>query len=102
MMMEAEGPIDALIHLGDGYHDLADLGVPLPPVYQVAGNCDLFRSDTRMTVTLAGARLLLTHGHYQNVKQGRDQLPAGGPACLCAGPDALPAAAQVQVYAIPV
>ena len=74
MMMEAEGPMDALIHLGDGYHDLADLGVPLPPVYQVAGNCDFFRSDTRMTVTLAGARLLLTHGHYQNVKQGREQL----------------------------
>ena len=74
MMMEAEGPIDALIHLGDGYHDLSDLDVPLPPVYQVAGNCDLFRSDTRMTVTLAGIRLLLTHGHYQNVKQGRDQL----------------------------
>lgn len=74
MMMEAEGPLDAIIHLGDGYHDLSDLGVPLPPLYQVAGNCDFFRSDTRMTVELSGARLLLTHGHYQNVKQNRDQL----------------------------
>ena len=74
MMMEADGPLDALIHLGDGYHDLSDLGVPLPPLYQVAGNCDFFRSDTQMTVALSGARLLLTHGHYQNVKQGRDQL----------------------------
>ena len=61
MMMEAEGPLDAIIHLGDGYHDLSDLDVPLPPLYQVAGNCDFFRSDTRMTVELSGARLLLTH-----------------------------------------
>ena len=74
MAMEAEGPIDALIHLGDGYHDLTDLGVMLPPIYQVAGNCDLGRSDTRMLIELSNARLLLTHGHYQHVKQERDTL----------------------------
>ena len=74
MMMEADGPLDAIIHLGDGYHDLSDLGVPLPPVYQVAGNCDFFRSDTRLTVNFSQTLLLLTHGHLQHVKQGRDQL----------------------------
>lgn len=74
MAMEAEGPVDALIHLGDGYHDLADLGVMLPPLYQVAGNCDLGRSDTRMLMELSNARLLLTHGHYQQVKQNTDAL----------------------------
>ena len=74
MAMEASGPLDALIHLGDGYHDLRDLGVPLPPVYQVAGNCDFFRSDTLDVVSLAGARLLLTHGHHQRVKQDLDGL----------------------------
>ena len=71
---EQGGPIDAILHLGDGYYDLHDLSVPLPPVYQVAGNCDHFRSDTIDYVTLSGARILLTHGHYQHVKDGTDDL----------------------------
>ena len=74
MAMEADGPVNALIHLGDGYYDLEDLGVHLPPVYQVAGNCDLGRSETRALIALSNARLLLTHGHYQHVKQERDTL----------------------------
>ena len=71
---EQAGPIDAIIHLGDGYYDLRDLEVALPPVYQVAGNCDLFRSDTLDFVTLSNAKLLLTHGHYQHVREGTDDL----------------------------
>ena len=71
---EQAGPIDAIIHLGDGYYDLRDLEVDLPPVYQVAGNCDLFRSDTLDFVTLSNARILLTHGHYQHVREGTDDL----------------------------
>lgn len=71
---EQAGPIDAIIHLGDGYYDLRDLEVDLPPVYQVAGNCDLFRSDTLDFVTLSNARILLTHGHYQHVREGADDL----------------------------
>ena len=74
MAMEADGPVNALIHLGDGYYDLEDLGVSLPPVYQVAGNCDLGRNETRALIALSNARLLLTHGHYQHVKQERDTL----------------------------
>ncbi len=74
MVMEQGGPIDALIHLGDGYYDLQDLNVPLPPVYQVAGNCDRFLSDALNIVTLSHARLLLTHGHYQHVREGTDDL----------------------------
>lgn len=74
MRMEADGPLDALLHLGDGYDDLASLGIPLPPVYQVAGNCDHFRTDTLNLITLSGARLMLTHGHNQHVKQGTDEL----------------------------
>jgi len=69
MAMEQSKKIDALIHLGDGYYDLRDLGVDLP-VYQVAGNCDLFCSDTLNVVDLSGARLVLTHGYYQHVKDG--------------------------------
>ncbi|MBR1583907.1 MAG: YfcE family phosphodiesterase [Clostridia bacterium] len=76
MVMEAEKkPLDALIHLGDGYYDLRDLQVDLP-VYQAAGNCDPFCSDTLNIVNLSGARLVLTHGHYQHVKEGLDDLLA--------------------------
>lgn len=73
-VMEQQGPLDALIHLGDGYWDLKDLGVPLPPVYQVAGNCDLGQRGTLDYVTLSGAKILLTHGHFQHVKEGTDDL----------------------------
>lgn len=73
---EQAGPIDAIIHLGDGYWDLRELNTDLPPVYQVAGNCDPFRSDTLDFVTLSGAKLLLTHGHYQHVREGTDDLLA--------------------------
>ena len=76
MVMEAGGPIDALIHLGDGYDDLRSLDVPLPPVYQVAGNCDFFRKDTLDTLLLSGARVLITHGHRQRVKEGLSDLMA--------------------------
>lgn len=73
MAMEAEKKVDALFHLGDGYYDLRDLGVDVP-VYQVAGNCDLFCSDTLNVVDLSNARFVLTHGHYQHVKDGLDDL----------------------------
>ena len=43
-------------------------------MYQVAGNCDSFRSDTLDFVTLSGAKILLTHGHYQHVREGTDDL----------------------------
>ncbi|MBQ9264733.1 MAG: YfcE family phosphodiesterase [Clostridia bacterium] len=75
MAMEAEQKIDAVLHLGDGYYDLRDLEVDLP-VHQVAGNCDLFCSDTLNIIELSNARLLLTHGHYQHVKTGLDDLIA--------------------------
>ena len=71
---EQGGPLDAIIHLGDGYWDLRELNYDLPPVYQVAGNCDHFRSDTLDFVTLSNAKILLTHGHYQHVREGTDDL----------------------------
>lgn len=73
MAMEAEKKIDVFFHLGDGYWDLRDLQADLP-VYQAAGNCDLFRSDTMSLVDLGGVRFLLTHGHQQRVKKGLDDL----------------------------
>ena len=73
MAMEADRKIDALFHLGDGYYDLRDLGVDIP-IYQVAGNCDLFCTDPLNVVDLSHARFVLTHGHYQHVKDGMDDL----------------------------
>ena len=70
MALEAGGPIDALIHLGDGFGDLRALKTDLPPVYQVAGNCDFVRDNTMEIVELSGARILLTHGHRLHVKEG--------------------------------
>lgn len=70
MAAEAEGPLDGVIHLGDGYSDLAEFSGELPPLYQVAGNCDMGRTDTQDVVELGGARLLLTHGHLFRVKLG--------------------------------
>ena len=70
MVMELGGPIDALIHLGDGYHDLSGLNLTCP-LYQVAGNCDFGRKLATMDIVLlSGARVLLTHGHRQYVNEG--------------------------------
>lgn len=74
MMLEAEGPLDAIIHLGDGDRDLYQLGVDLPPVYQVSGNCDFMPDCLLQEVHLGNARILLTHGHQQNVKTDRERL----------------------------
>lgn len=74
MKAEAEGPLDAILHLGDGYHDLTEFAGELPPVYQVAGNCDLFHQDTLGVYDFSGARIVITHGHLQHVKSGTDQL----------------------------
>ena len=75
MAAEAEGPLDAVIHLGDGYCDLDEFAQNgLPPRYQVAGNCDLGRDGQQEIITLSGARLLLTHGHRYQVRQGVESL----------------------------
>lgn len=74
MAMEAGGPLDAVIHLGDGYHDLDEYRAHLPAVYQVAGNCDWMQRDTEDLLVLSGARLLITHGHLYQVRQGTDSL----------------------------
>lgn len=74
MRLEEKGPLDALIHLGDGSRDLSRLDVPLPPIHQVAGNCDFFQSGTLAFPIFGGVKFLITHGHVQGVKQGLDGL----------------------------
>ena len=66
MAAEAEGPLDAVIHLGDGYCDLDEFAQNgLPPRYQVAGNCDLGRDGQQEIITLSGARPVSTQAITQ-------------------------------------
>ncbi len=70
---------DLYVHLGDGYAQAQWLREenPLLPLLAVRGNCDglVSDSDTKLC-TLAGKRILLTHGHRQDVKMGLAQLRA--------------------------
>ena len=77
MRAEADGKIDAVIHLGDGYHDLDPYRSELPEIVQVAGNCDFCfsaQADAALVTELYGVRLLLTHGHTLHVRAGTDAL----------------------------
>jgi hypothetical protein len=72
----AAGPVDHIIHLGDGSEDarLMEelLGVP---VLRVAGNCDCdAQLPQELTLELGECRVLLTHGNRQLVKSGLTQL----------------------------
>lgn len=62
--------VDMILHLGDNCRD-ADVirGITKTPVYAVRGNCDFAAdTDTELLLTLEGVRVLMTHGHQQNVK----------------------------------
>ena len=66
---------DAVLHLGDYYDDGSAMAEEYPQIkfYQVPGNCDAHRGyvsdpETRLE-TLAGVRILMTHGHRHHVKQ---------------------------------
>jgi len=66
------GPVDQIIHLGDGADDAGLLAQTLEvPVLRVAGNCDF---DTRLPYELVmefeGVRLFITHGNREAVKAG--------------------------------
>ena len=75
---------DCLVFLGDGERDfesaLAALdifpyGKIRKTVLQAAGNCDRFSSEaTTLLETLGSFKVLITHGHAQNVKYGYGRL----------------------------
>ena len=77
---------DAVIHLGDHYDDGTAMAEEYPQItfYQVPGNCDAHRGfipdpETRLE-TLAGVRILMTHGHRHHVKQTLTRLLADAKA----------------------
>lgn len=70
------GPVDHIVHLGDGCEDARLMEEVLEvPVHRVAGNCDLDRHvPAELTLEFGECRILLTHGYRQQVKSGLTQL----------------------------
>ncbi len=79
--VSAMGPIDLLIHAGDGYAEIArwrqeHRGIR---VEMVAGNCDLSAAcPEEILFSLERWRVLLTHGHLYGAKTGLERLAARG------------------------
>lgn len=67
---------DLLLHLGDHYSDMEKLQARLPQLacIGVRGNCDRPGPGESRLLTLEGKRILLTHGHLQEVKYDLDRL----------------------------
>jgi putative phosphoesterase len=66
-----------LIHLGDYYKDALVLKNEFPHLEyaSVPGNCDyVLNAPRELFLEVGGKRLLLTHGHHDNVKNGTSRL----------------------------
>ena len=76
MAHQLAGPVDHIIHLGDGADDARMLEEVLEvPVHRVAGNCDLDAKLPReLTLEFAHCRVFMTHGNTHFVKSGLKQL----------------------------
>lgn len=70
------GPVDMIIHLGDGLEDAQILEeITGLPVIKVVGNCDFSTSIPKdITITVAGHEIFITHGHRYGVKSGLSKL----------------------------
>lgn len=70
------GPVDCYIHCGDGAYDFQRLENFIrardehAAMYNVRGNCDFGIPELkeREILSLGGARVLVTHGHFYHVK----------------------------------
>lgn len=70
------GPVDAIIHLGDGAADADLLREALDvPVINVSGNCDPgSKAPREVVLECERKRILLTHGDAYQVKSGLARL----------------------------
>lgn len=81
--IEAHCP-DQVIHLGDLQQDAREVSLAYPklPFCTVPGNCDGWTTEAlKKQITLAGTRILLSHGHLWGVKRGYDAAVADARAC---------------------
>ncbi|MBP3873968.1 MAG: metallophosphoesterase [Lachnospiraceae bacterium] len=79
MALDREWPVDAMIHLGDSQEDEDEFSMILAgedvPLYMVRGNCDYdYNLAPFRIVELEGHRILMTHGHMQNVGSSNREL----------------------------
>ena len=77
------GPIERLVHAGDGASDLFQLERDFPdlPRSAVAGNCDPFSGLPReLLFVVEGRRIFLTHGDRYGVKHDLLRLTLKGKA----------------------
>ena len=68
---------EAVIFCGDGHNDINDVMKHHPDktFYCVKGNCDwCCQFANLVTFTIAGKKILVTHGHVQRVKESLMQL----------------------------
>ena len=86
-VVELHPEVDALLFLGDGMRDFEDLQALYPtiPMMGVPGNCDYDCMENHTKVYFCGGKkLLLTHGHFYNVKMGTEYLLATARAASAA------------------
>lgn len=77
---QSMGPIDCLIHAGDGRAEIDRL-LDVYPIRceRVAGNCDMApHLPTETRFELEGYRIYLTHGHLYGVKNGLFRIACKG------------------------
>ena len=82
--LEAGGPLDALIHCGDGGSDAKYLAGNILQTVIVRGNCDGWGCDYEddMLVNIGGVSIFVTHGHRYGVKSGLDTLASAAAATI--------------------
>ena len=73
LVKKYESKIDCVIHLGDCTDDTSDFEIAGKKIFQVRGNNDYDSLyPTERTITLAGKRIYMTHGHRQKVYWNTD------------------------------
>ena len=89
LCMDAVKP-DVVIHLGDHYDDgdVIREEYPTSRMYQVPGNCDMYRVPGFVPEILieriGGVDFYMTHGHKHRVKSGIGALIRDARLCKCA------------------
>ena len=70
--VEAAGPVDLIVHLGDGREDVRTISEIIDtPILMVPGNCDPgTEAERELVVTLADKKFLISHGDRYGVKSG--------------------------------
>ena len=77
--LDAVSP-SAIVHLGDYYQDAETIHeeYPMIPLYQVPGNCDMYRcppfAREVLILPVCGVPLYMTHGHRHQVKMTTSML----------------------------